>query len=156
MDTLLDNFRNVYRKEYHEQYKIMAQTCDELRHLVLFLRHIASSSNNEQKKKLPIDLSSPFRTMIQDLKQSSNYLHTGRTSVQMTHDAGRGTRRLITPTSNHSPVPSFSCRQIDPVTISPPKVISFSSLYLIFIRLSLSYVYFVKDHLIIVMMRCIK
>ena len=51
MDKLLENFRNIYQNELHNQCKTMAHTCDELRHLILFIHHIVSSSNNEQEKK---------------------------------------------------------------------------------------------------------
>jgi hypothetical protein len=116
MDKLLENFRNIYQNELHNQYQTMAHTCDELRHLILLIHHIVSL-NNEQQKQSSIDLDNPFSNMIQDLANINKY----QTSSQITHNVGRGTRRLTTSISN-SPIPSFSCRQIDPITIVTSKV----------------------------------
>ena len=117
MDKLLENFRNIYQNELHNQCKTMAHTCDELRHLILLIHHIVSS-NNEQRKQPSIDLDNPFSNMIQDLE---NDMTKYQTSSQITHSAGRGTRRSMT-TINNPPIPSFSCRQIDPIKIVPSKV----------------------------------
>jgi len=115
MDKLLENFRNIYQNELHNQCKTMAHTCDELRHLILFIHHIVlSSSNNEQRKKSSIDLDNPFSNMIQDLENDMTNINKYQASSQITHSVGRGARRLMTSTNN-SPIPSFSCRQIDPV-----------------------------------------
>jgi hypothetical protein len=115
MDKLLENFRNIYQNELHNQCKTMAHTCDELRHLILFIHHIVSSSNHEQQQKSSIDLDNPFSNMIQDLANNMTNTIRYQTSSQITHSAGRGTHRLMTSTIN-PPIPSFSCRQIDPIT----------------------------------------
>jgi len=144
MDKLLENFRNIYQNELHNPCKTMAHTCDELRHLILFIHHIVSSSNNEQQqqKKSSIDLDNPFSNMIEDLANTKIY----QTSSQIIHSAGRGTRRSMTSTIN-SPLPSFSCRQIDPITTTvPSKVLVFffdHSHYIFFFNYS--YVYFVEN-----------
>jgi len=76
--------------------------------------------NNE--KKSSIDLDNPFTNMIQELANDMTNINRCRTSsLQMTHCAGRGTRRLMTSIDN-SPLPSFSCRQIDPITIATTKL----------------------------------
>jgi len=111
MDKLLENFRNIYQNELHNQCKTMAHTCDELRHLILFIHHIVSS-NNEQRKKSSIDLDNPFSNMIQDLANDMTNNNRYQTSSQISHGIGRGTRRLMTSTTNSS-IPSFSCRQIN-------------------------------------------
>jgi len=119
MDKLLENFRNIYQNELHNQCKTMAHTCDELRHLIVFIHHIVSSSNHEQQKQSSIDLDNPFSNMIQDLENDINRYQTS------SRGAGRGTtRRLITSTNNSS-LPSFSCRQIDPIIKTTSKVLSF-------------------------------
>jgi hypothetical protein len=99
----------------------MAHTCDELRHLILFIHRTTSSSSdsNEQQQTLSMDLNNPFSNMVQDLSNINTY----QTSSRIAHGAGRGTRRLMTSISN-SPIPSFSCRQIDPIVTS--KVFFFS------------------------------
>ncbi|CAF3658485.1 unnamed protein product [Rotaria sordida] len=122
MDKLLENFRNVYQNEVHNECKTMAHTCDELRHLILFIHHTLSS-HNDQRKTSSIDLDNPFSNMIQDLendmKNSNKYQIS---SSQIAHSAGRGTtRRLMTTSSSNSPMPSFSCRQIDQTTIAKTK-----------------------------------
>lgn len=117
MDKLLENFGNIDQNELNNQYKTMAHTCDELRHLILFIHHIVSS-NNEEKNKSTIDLDNPFINMIQDLE--NNMININKYQ-QSTHNAGRGARRLMT-TINNLPVPSFSCRQIEPITSIPSKV----------------------------------
>jgi len=76
--------------------------------------------NNE--KKSSIDLDNPFTNMIQELANDMTNINRCRTSsLQMTHCAGRGTHRLMTSIDN-SPLPSFSCRQIDPITIATTKL----------------------------------
>jgi hypothetical protein len=145
MDKLLENFRNIYQNDLHNQCQTMAHTCDELRHLIVFIHHIVSSSstNLEQQKQSSIDLDNPFSNMIQDLGNNRTNINRYQTSSQITHGAGRGTRRLITSTNNSS-LPSFSCRQIDPIIKTTSKVEL--SEYLIMIIFShYSYVYFVKD-----------
>jgi hypothetical protein len=125
MDKLLENFRNIYQGELHNQCKTMAHTCDELRHLILFIHHIVSSSasNSEQRKQSSIDLDNPFSNMVQSLSNDMANINRHRaSSLQTIHSAGRGTRHLMTSTNN-SPVPSFSCRQIDPITTVTSKVL---------------------------------
>jgi hypothetical protein len=124
MDKLLEDFRNIYQDSLHNQYQTMAHTCDELRHLILFIHHIVSSSTNvEQQKQSSIDLDNPFSNMIHDLGNDMTNINRYQTSSQITHGAGRGTRRLITSTNNSS-LPSFSCRQIDPIIKTTSKVLS--------------------------------
>jgi hypothetical protein len=120
MDKLLENFPHIYQNELHNQCQTMANTCDELRHLILFIHHIVSS-DNEQRKKSSIDFDHPFSNMIQDLANDMTNTNRYRTLSQITHGAGRGTRHLMTSTNN-LPIPSFSCRQIDPIIITRSKV----------------------------------
>ncbi|CAF0731817.1 unnamed protein product [Rotaria sp. Silwood1] len=121
MDRLLANFRNVYQNEVHDECKIMAHTCDELRHLILFIHHTISTSHNDQQKTSSMDLDNPFSSMIQDLAHDMKNSNRYQTLSQLAHSTGRGTRRLMTSSSN-SPVPSFSCRQIDQTTIAQSKL----------------------------------
>ena len=108
MDRLLENLRNLYQNDIHDKCKIMAYTCDELRHLVLFIHHIISSSNNDRRKSPSIDLDNPFSNMIQDFSNTSaiNNRYYASNSV------GRGSQFLKTSTMN-LPVTSFSRRTID-------------------------------------------
>lgn len=121
MDKLLENFRNIYQNELYNECKTMAHTCDELRHLILFIHRTTSSSsdNNEQQQTVSMDLNNPFSNMVQDLANDMTNINKYQPSSRIAHGAGRGTRRLMTSISN-SPIPSFSCRQIDPIV--PSKV----------------------------------
>ena len=121
MDKLLENFRNIYQNELHNECQTMAHTCDQLRHLVLFIHRIISSSDNEQRKQSSMHLDNPFSNMIQDLTNNMTKNSRYQTSSQITHGAGRGSRRLMTPINN-LPLPSFSCRQIEPITRIRSKV----------------------------------
>ncbi|CAF1099857.1 unnamed protein product [Adineta steineri] len=118
MDKLIENFRTIYQNELHNEYKTMAQTCDELRHLILFIHRItlSLSDDDQQQKIASIDLTNPFSNIVQDLANDTTNINKYQISSQITHSAGRGTRRLMSLTSN-SPVSSFSCRQIDPIAI---------------------------------------
>ncbi|CAF0933262.1 unnamed protein product [Adineta ricciae] len=113
MDKLLGNFRNIYSSEYHHECKAMAQTCDELHHLILFI-HRLTSSLTHQENAFTTDLTNPF----------SNILHEAINLDQnslLSHNVGRGTRRLTT-SATHPSIPSFSCRQIDPVSTNRPRL----------------------------------
>ena len=122
MDKLLVNFRNVYQNEIHDEWQTMAHTCDELRHLVLFVQHIVSSSNNDQQKNSSIDLDNPFSSMIEDL--SNDTTNSNKYSI-LSHGVGRGTTRRLMASSSNSLMPSFSCRQIDQIATIKSKVLSF-------------------------------
>jgi len=150
MDKLLNDFQKIYHHEYHDEYKTMAHTCDELRHLILFIRRIVSSSSNDNSS----DFNNPFSVMIDEFENNNKHMNVSRTS-QMKNGFGRGTRRFNTSANNYSPIPSFSCRQIDPIVVSTAQVTS-----LMFIRFHFllifyfSYVYFVKNQLIIMLILC--
>ncbi|UJR25214.1 hypothetical protein I4U23_006566 [Adineta vaga] len=120
MDELLANFRNLYSYEYQNECKTMAQTCDELRHLILFIHRLTSSlsDHKEEKYSLGTDATNPFSILIQDLTNDTTNIPK---YPILSHNVGRGTRRLITSTT-HPSIPSFSCRQIDPVTINRTKL----------------------------------
>lgn len=117
MDTLLANFRSIYSGDYHEDCKAMAQTCDELHHLLVFVHRLASSlaDPREAPRSQSIDLSNPFSNAVRDLAALASERPTSSLGV------GRGSRRLTSSTS-HSPIPSFSCRQFNPTATTKPKV----------------------------------
>lgn len=100
----------------------MAQTCDELRHLVLFIHHLISSVNNSQTNTPPVDLDNPFITMIQDLSQEMKNSNRNETLSQVPHSA---TSRDIHPPMAKSSISSFSCRQIDQLPVFKSKVLYF-------------------------------
>jgi hypothetical protein len=143
MDKLLDNFRNLYQHDLHNELTTMAYTCDELRQFIFFIHHImSSSSDNEQLKKSSIDLDNPFSNMIKDLSKNVSTINRYETSSNITLGVGRGSRRLMSSTSN-SPIASFSCRQIDPITTVRSKVLDFFydnilSLFYILVMFALS------------------
>jgi hypothetical protein len=124
MDKLLENFRTIYQNELHNECQTMAYTCDQLRHLILFIHHIISSSDNQQRRTSTIHLDNPFSNMIQDLANNIANINRYRTSSQILHGAGRGSRRLMT-TTNNLPLPSFSCRQIEPILKMKSKVLPY-------------------------------
>ena len=117
MDTLLGNFRSIYSSDYHQECKAMAQTCDELRHLILFIHRLTSASADPQdgQTSSSIDLTNPFSSTVQDLVATANKYPVNA------HSVGRGARRLMT-SMTQSPIPSFSCRQIDPITMARTQV----------------------------------
>lgn len=125
MDQLLEQFRHIYQADLHHQCKTMAQTCDELRHLISFMHHVTLSSKNDQRSSSSLssmDFDNPFNNMIEQLANDTTHTNRYQTSTQMMlPNAGRGTRRLMNSTGNVT-LPSFSCRQIDPIVTTTPKV----------------------------------
>ena len=125
METLLDNFRTIYQYDQHDQCQSMARTCDELRYLILFLHQIILSSKNESRSSAN-DLDTPFNNLIDQLANDMTYTNRYQSSSQIVSSAGRGTARLMTSTGN-SPLPSFSCRQINPVITTTSSKVRFYS-----------------------------
>lgn len=117
---MLDNFRTIYQYDHHDQCQSMARTCDELRHLILFLHQIILSSKNESRST-PNDLDTPFSNLTDQLANDMTYANRYQPSSQIVSSAGRGTSRLMTSTGN-SALPSFSCRQINPIITTTSKV----------------------------------
>ena len=102
----------------------MANTCDELRHLVFFMHHMILSSNNDHRSS-SMNLDNPFNDLIEQLGNDLTHTNRYQTSTQIMPSAGRGARRLMTSSTGNITLPSFSCRQIDPVVTTTPKVFSF-------------------------------
>jgi len=113
----------------------MNNICDELRYLIYVINQIVTSNKSSMNRD------NLFSNMIKDLSIQSSPIILGNEER---------TRQLISST------PSFSSRQIDPITMDRSKV---STLFLMitnfFKIISFRYVYFVKNLLMIVMMLCI-
>ncbi len=109
----------------------MNHICDELRYLIYIINQIITSMNRDNL----------FSNMIKDLSIQSSPIILGNEER---------TNRLISST------PSFSSRQIDPITIDRSKVsTSFSMIINFFKIISFRYVYFVRNLLMTVMKLCI-
>ena len=124
MDTLLGHFRHLHQHDLRHRFQAMAQSCDELRHLLLFIhRTIAAPSDLGRNESPLIDLENPFHRLLEDIAKTSidQQQHRYRTSTQMTVATGRGARYFLSSSSSNSQssVPSFSCRQINAM---PPVV----------------------------------
>ena len=121
MDTLLGHFRHLYQHDLRHGFQAMAQSCDELRHLVLFIHQIIAPSDHGRKESPSIAPENPFHNMFEDVSKASIDQQRYRTSTQMTVATGRGARYFLSSSSsnNQSSVPSFSCRQVNAM---PPVV----------------------------------
>ncbi len=82
--------------------------CDELRYLILAMNELIRTNKSSVNKD------NLFSNMVKDLSIQSSPIMFG---------IGRRTHRLISSSSiSYSSTPSFSSRQIDPITIVTSKV----------------------------------
>jgi hypothetical protein len=139
MDTLLDNFKSVIAPNENSQLQRLGNTCDELRHLVIFINHIISSRFDQTITKKTVPTDNPFSDAMKHLRPREPLTNGLASTVAndivpspVMFGAGRG-RRLVSSSlsqmsmNNNSSVPSFSCRQIDPISKLQSKVLLLKS-----------------------------
>lgn len=118
MEKLVEEFRRVYQTDPRTELKSMANICDELHQSIVFMNLVATSSNKtNESKQTTNNVENPFRNIVEE--SENNFVHISKypPSFHRTLVTGRGNRQLM-PTTNFSPVPSFSCRSIESSTKS--------------------------------------
>ncbi len=107
MNNLLENFKYFSllstKNDLHNQLKHISDICDELHYLILIINQIITSNKSSLKRD------NLFSNMIKDLSIQSSPIIS---------NIEKRTRRLI----SSSITPSFSSRQINPITMRRSKV----------------------------------
>lgn len=112
MEKLADEFRRAYQTDPRSELKSLANICDELHQSIVFMRLTAASTKTKGSIEIPTKVEKPFRDILEE--SENHFVHIAKypPSLQRTLVTGRGNRQLM-PSTNFSPMPSFSCRSIE-------------------------------------------
>lgn len=113
MDKLAEEFRQVYQNDPRIDLKSMANICDDIRQSILFMHFVAASETKKETTEIPGKEEKPFRQIVEDSENRIGRGFKHPSSSQSSLITGRGMRHLM-PSTNFSPVPSFSCRPLEP------------------------------------------